>query len=120
MGAPRLGLRGTAGQTYAVGRRDMGSKTCMYGRTQAAHRHAQSTQGSAQARTGSARQRSGACRQRLGGSAQHKGRAQAVQGQCAPATQTLVNDGIWIGLSWGALKDSLGRAWERHHAPSTE
>ena len=30
MGAPRLGLGGTAGQTDAVGTRDTGSKTCMW------------------------------------------------------------------------------------------
>ena len=29
MGAPRLGLRGTVGQTDVVERRGMGSKTCM-------------------------------------------------------------------------------------------
>ena len=49
------GLRGTGGLTDAVGRRGMGSKTCMsHGRTQVAHRRVQSTQGSAQANAGSA------------------------------------------------------------------
>ena len=59
MGAPHPGLWGTVGQKYVVGRRGMGSKTCMsltvrhkqhtgaHSKSKAEHKRAQAAQGSA-------------------------------------------------------------------------
>ena len=113
---PRPGLRGMAGQTNVVGRRGMGSKTCMS--PTVGHRQ----------RTGALNQRKAVHRRVQAGHRQHPGAckqgkdsAQAAQGQragsvkaayrqCVLDTQTLDNDGTWLGLRWGALKNPLGRA----------
>ena len=68
MGAPHPGLRGTAEQTDAVGRIDMGSKTCMWPTVI----HMQ--------RTVSTRQRTGVCRQCTG-------KARVEREQCACSVQ---------------------------------
>ena len=127
--APRPGLRGKTEQTDAVGRRGMGSKKRMsltIGRRQrtgtcserkAAHRHIQATQGSTQAGPKLVQAAQGSMQAAQG---QCVDNVQVAYRQCVLATRTLANDGTWLGLRRGALKNPLGKLWEWHHAPSTE
>ena len=77
MGAPRPGLRGTVGKTYAVGRRGMGHACCP-----------QSGASNVQAHPVSARQHTSVCRQRRVAHMQRKAaprRVQAAQGNAQAA-----------------------------------
>ena len=70
MGAPYPSLRGMAGQTDAVGRRGMGSKTC-------------------KSPTVGHKQLTGACSQRTGSARQRTSRARVARRQCAGNIQAV-------------------------------
>ena len=143
MGAPRLGLGGTARQRHAVGTWGTGSRTCMlptvvyrgsaHGSAQAARMAAHRQR--AWQRTGSVHGSVlAACmrctgsthavhRQREGGAQAAQGRAQTVgrQIQAGRAGYTdLANEGTQLGCNRSSLKDPQGRGWQRHHAPNTD